>query len=75
MPTPFHTAMRVDMRPRERSGERALLEQRARMALADERSQRRQGRATSKRRFKTGAWLTVASLSVACAIGLLLVAF
>jgi len=70
MPVPFHAAMRDDLRPHQADNERALLEQRARLALADEHRQRRHRRADRKRGSNGG--MNVTPLRVACAIGLLL---
>jgi hypothetical protein len=70
MPVPFHAAMRDDLRPHQADNERALLEQRARIALADEHRQRRHRRADRKRGSNGG--MNVTPLRVACAIGLLL---
>jgi hypothetical protein len=70
MPVPFHAAMRQDLRPHQPDNERALLEQRARMALADEHRLRRHRAADRKRRSSRG--MKVAPLRVAYAIGLLL---
>ncbi|MDX6600469.1 MAG: hypothetical protein QOE87_4356 [Gaiellales bacterium] len=74
MPNPFHMAMRVDRCPQEPNTERALLEQRARMALADERAQRREGAGRSKCRLRSGVPMGITALRVACAIGFLLLA-
>jgi hypothetical protein len=71
MPVPFHAALRDDLRPRGANGERALLEQRARLALADERWQRRRHGGDSTRRSRSGAERNGAPLRVACAIVLL----
>ena len=62
--------MRDHLRPHERASERALLEQLARLALADERRQRRHER--RNRRRQSGS-MGIAALRLACAICLVLV--
>src|SRR6476620_4981024 len=74
MPVPFHTALRDDLRPLQPDSERALLEQRARIALADERRQRRHHADDGKRRSRRGKEWNSAALWAACVIGLVLVA-
>ena len=74
MPVPFHTALRDDLRPLQPDNERALLEQRARMALAEERRQRRHHADDGKRRSRSGTERTSAALRAGCVIGLVLVA-
>ena len=69
MPYPFCT-MRDHLRPHEGTSERALLEQLARLALADERRQRRHER--RNRRRQPGR-MGIAAVRLACAICLLLV--
>jgi hypothetical protein len=72
MPVSFHVALRETTRTQQPTGERALLEQRARLALADERRQRPNRGGESQRRSETAAATT--ALRVVCAIGLVLVA-
>ena len=69
MPYPF-CEMRDHLRPHEGTSERALLEQLARLALADERRQRRHER--RNRRRQSGS-MRIAALRLACAICLVLV--
>ena len=74
MPVPFHAALREDVRPQQANSERSLLEQRARIALADERGQRRHHDDDGKRRSRSGTEWNSAALRAGCVIGLVLVA-
>ena len=73
MPVPLHAALREDLRPQQANSERSLLEQRARIALADERRQRRHHDDDGKRRSRSGTEWNSAALRAACVVGLVLV--
>src|SRR4051794_35192256 len=73
MPVPIQAALRYDPRPREANSERALLEQRARRALADERPHRPHHAGESTRRSQSGAEWHSAPVRLACAVLLLVV--
>ena len=73
MPVQCHALLHDDLRPQDPNGERILLVQRARGALANEREQGCRDAGRHRRGTMMEGGTHIASLRVACAIGLLLV--